>query len=431
MEAISIPIVSGLFVSLELILLLFGAYLFYAILSSNKHFDNFTKTTAQFSSRLSVVILLCVFMGAFLEGIAGFGIPAMLIAPLLLTLGFKPLSAIVLPLSANTLAVTYGALGTPFKIGFGIHSPDITTQLTSLLVVLPILGLPFIVTFLYSKSEQVEVKWGDEWKMLLGAGCCFLVPFTLTSLVSIEYPSVVGGLVGLFLFVTFFIPKKESPSPLFWWNTFYPYLLFVVLLIVSKLIFAEYTWQLNADTKTISMYQPGLVFILSGVIYLLITHRSQFALQFAKQSKATFFKIIKSVATVILLVCFAQLIQNDVSVLAQSHYSDLSDTFKLFVTPIMGISGSFILGTATMSNLLFGEGVKASVAIASQLPLYLALLNAGSCIGNAISFQNIIMVKSVINDPVSETSVLRFTLLAVGIYLVLITCSAFVVLAAM
>ena len=84
-----------------------------------------------------------------MEGIAGFGIPAMLIAPLLITLDFKPITSIVLPLAANTTAVTFGALGTPFKVGLGIYESEPTVLFTVLLNSLPALSLPFILAFLY------------------------------------------------------------------------------------------------------------------------------------------------------------------------------------------------------------------------------------------------------------------------------------------
>lgn len=121
-DFIYLPFFSGIVISIELGLLLFGAYLFYNTLHANSHFSDFIKITSSFPSKLFVIIILCVFMGSFMEGIAGFGIPAMLIAPLLMTLGFKPLTSIVLPLAANTIAVTFGALGTPLKIGFGFFA---------------------------------------------------------------------------------------------------------------------------------------------------------------------------------------------------------------------------------------------------------------------------------------------------------------------
>jgi lactate permease len=415
-DSLTIPLHSGFLLSFELTLLLFGAFLFYNILSSNNHFNDFTKVTSAFSSKLSIVLILCLFMGSFMEGIAGFGIPAMLIAPLMLVVGFKPLTSIVLPLAANTIAVTFGALGTPLKIGLGINTSDETVLLTLLLNSLPALTLPFVLAFLYGKIEQIKIDWPKEWKLLLGAGLCFLIPYVFTGYFSIEYPSVVAGVFGLISFVFFFIPKKENPSFTFWRNTFYPYLLFVFLLVIAKYYLDGYFWKINEHLKPISFYQPGVVFILTGILYLFLIKKRQLVLALFNQSKITLFKIAKPIFTIVFLVCFTQLIQQEVSVIAHRYYSDLSKTVQIFITPIMGVSGSFITGSATMSNLLLSNGVRTST---TNLPLLLALLNTGSAIGNAIALQNIVMVKSMINYPIRIEKILQYNLVVIGFYLAL------------
>jgi L-lactate permease len=197
---------------------------------------------------------------------------------------------------------------------------------------------------------------------------------------------------------------------------------------VAKPYLSNYTWEINSAIKSISLYQPGIVFILCGIIYLLLTQRGQAPLQFVRQSGATLLKIKKSVAVIILLICFAQLIQDDMSVLARSYYSNLSDLNKVFITPVMGIAGSFIVGTATMSNMLFANGVRDAVAASMHVPLFLALLNTGSSVGNAISFQNIILVKSVVSHPVTETNILKYNLIATGVYLSFVILTAVFVL---
>jgi lactate permease len=419
---ITVSLHSGFLISFELTLLLFGAFLFYNILSSNNHFNGFNKVTSAFTSKLSIVIILCLFMGSFMEGIAGFGIPAMLIAPLMLVVGFKPLTSIVLPLAVNTIAVTFGALGTPLKIGLGIYTSDTTVLYTLLINGLPALALPFIMAFLYSKTEQIKIDWSKEWKILLGAGFCFLFPYSITGYFSIEYPSVVAGVFGLISFVFFFIPKKENPSLTFWWNTFYPYLLFVFLLIIAKYYLSNYVWKVNETLKTISFYQPGVVFILTGILYLFLIKKRQFVLALFHQSKTTILKIAKPILTIVLLVCFTQLIQQDVSGIAHLYYSELSKTVQIFITPVMGVSGSFITGSATMSNLLLSNGVRTST---TNLTLLLALLNTGSAIGNAISLQNIVMVKSIINYPIRMEKVLQYNLVMIGFCLALTIAVSF------
>jgi L-lactate permease len=330
-DGIYLPLVTALILSVELALLLFGAYLFYTTLYTNNHFSTFIETTSSFSSKLAVVIMLCVFMGSFMEGIAGFGIPAMLIAPLLITLGFTPLTSVVLPLAANTTAVTFGALGTPLKIGLGIYQSDSTVVLTVLLNSLPALLLPLLLAFIYRKTEQISFSWKKNLQMLVGAGLSFAIPYCTVGVLSIEYPSVVAGVLGLLLFILFFLPKSEKPTLDFWVKTFYPYGIFVVLLVVAKYFLSGIGWTLYEGTRPLSLYQPGIIFIAASIVYLFIMNNNRIALQFYNQSKEAFLKTGTSILTIFLLVSLAQLIQEDLSGIIKSYYSGLHQTMKLFL----------------------------------------------------------------------------------------------------
>lgn len=420
LDSFFIPLSNAGIISLELSMLLFGAFLFYNILESNQHFSKFMEVNTAFSSRLFVILLLGVFMGGFMEGIAGFGIPAMLIAPLFLTLGFKPLTSIVLPLAANTTAVTFGALGTPLKVGFGIYETDPTVLYTLALNCLPALVLPFLLAFIFSKTEQAPINLRRDGKMLAGAGASFAIPYFLAGLISVEYPSVIAGFLGLLLFVSFFLEKSQRPSISFWLNTFYPYLMLVLLLMLAKLLLSSFSWQFDEKVRSFSFYQPGLIFVMTSVLYLILLRKKDMVFHFFSQSKETISKTGKSMATILLLVCFAQLIQGDLLAIINQYYLDLSDTYKIFINPLIGVMGSFISGSATMSNLLFGNAISGDGSAGVLLPLLLALLHTGSAIGNAISLQNIIMVKSVVDQPqIGYGKILKYNMLVVGLYLVL------------
>jgi lactate permease len=423
-----LPFLSGFVISIELALLLFGAYLFYHTLYASGHFTKFIEVNASFSSKLFVILILCVFMGSFMEGIAGFGIPAMLIAPLLLTLGFKPLTSIVLPLVANTTAVTFGALGTPFKVGLGIYESDSTVLFTLILNSLPALVLPFLLAYIYSQTEQSEIHWKKDWKMLAGAGFSFTIPYLLTGLVSVEYPSVVAGFVGLVLFVSIFVNKSERPDAAFWLDTFYPYLILVLLLVLAKYFLSDFNWKINQSTRPLSLYQPGGIFMLTSLVYLVLIQKKRLSSHLFSQCKETLLKTGKSMATIFLLVCFAQLIQGDLLSIINSHYMGLQQTTKLLLNPLIGVTGSFISGSATMSNLLLGNAINADETVGKNLPLILALLHTGSAIGNAISLQNIIMVKSVVNQPlIGYAKLMKHNLLLVGVYVVLVIIVALLI----
>ncbi|KLD60146.1 hypothetical protein WP50_12650, partial [Lactiplantibacillus plantarum] len=62
--------------------------------------------------RLQTVLVAFLF-GGLIEGVSGFGTPAMVTAPLLLALGFSPMAVVIFPLVADTPPAAFGAVGTP------------------------------------------------------------------------------------------------------------------------------------------------------------------------------------------------------------------------------------------------------------------------------------------------------------------------------
>ncbi|MCL6461491.1 MAG: L-lactate permease [Flavobacterium micromati] len=422
-KAVYYELSNAMIIWTELILLIFGAYLFYNILSAYKHFIPFTESVSIISSRISLAIILCFFMGSFMEGIAGFGIPALLIAPLMITVGFKRVTAIVLPLAATITAVLFGALGRPLRIGLGINEPDEVVTITIILNAMPALVIPFMLTYLLSKMEQIKINWKKEWKTVLGAGVCFYVPFSLTAMLSLEFPSAIAGIAGLLLFVFVFIPTKEKISGRIWWNTFSPYLFFIVLLLSFRFLAQDTLISFAPGIKQVSIYQPGIIFIIASILVLFVLNQGHFAKHFLSLLKVSLLKIWLPAVTILLLISFTQLIAKSFSELVSSLTASMS-SWQIMAQPLIGISGSFITGSATMSNLLFAGSLNTTAL--GQKPLFMSLLHTGGAIGNAISLQNIIMVKSVIPDNISESRILKFNLPIIGIYVVLVLISTLI-----
>src|SRR5262245_8665505 len=65
------------------------------------------------SDKTLLAIIIAWFFALFMEGAAGFGTPIALAAPLLVSLGFRPVVAVALPLIGHVAGTSFGALGTP------------------------------------------------------------------------------------------------------------------------------------------------------------------------------------------------------------------------------------------------------------------------------------------------------------------------------
>jgi len=176
--------------------------------------------------------------------------------------------------------------------------------------------------------------------------------------------------------------------------------------------------------KQVSIYQPGIIFIIASIGVLFVLNKGHFGKHFLSLIKVSLVKIWLPAVTILLLICFTELITKSLSENISSLTASMNQTGQIMVQPIIGIFGSFITGSATMSNLLF-VGSLSTVALAQQ-PLFMSLLHTGGAIGNAISLQNIVMVKSIVPGYISEANVLRFNLPVVGIYVVLVFVSVLI-----
>jgi lactate permease len=78
------------------------------------HFDVLRRSFASVSDDPRVQAIIIAFsFGALMEALAGFGTPVAVTSVMLIALGFKPLKAAVLALTANTAPVAFGAMATP------------------------------------------------------------------------------------------------------------------------------------------------------------------------------------------------------------------------------------------------------------------------------------------------------------------------------
>ena len=108
----------GLIITSSILWIIFGAIF---LLNTLKHSGAINTINHGFSSiskdRRIQVILIAWLFGCFIEGASGFGTPAAVAAPLMVAVGFPPLSAVVFGMMIQSTPVSFGAVGTPMLVG--------------------------------------------------------------------------------------------------------------------------------------------------------------------------------------------------------------------------------------------------------------------------------------------------------------------------
>jgi len=238
--------IRGALTATRILVIVFGAIL---LLYTLKQSGAFEVINAGFSSisddRRVQVILLVFLMGSFIEGAAGFGTPAAIVGPLLVGLGFPPLAAVVVALTGNILAITFGAVGTPLIIGFedvvfGQDPAETGTAAYAVVqnggfesvgayvaqigfwaaVIHAIVGIaiPFIGVAMMTRffGEERSLKPAIEViPLTLFAWASFAVPYLLTAyFLGPTFPGLLGAMIGLLvvgstLRAGYFLPEEE------------------------------------------------------------------------------------------------------------------------------------------------------------------------------------------------------------------------------
>ncbi len=479
----------GFLKALDILIIIFGAILILNTLKISGAMTTINNGFSGISSDRRIQVIIIGFMfGSFIEGAAGFGTPAALAGPLLVGLGFPPLAAAIVALIFNTVAVPFGAVGTPIFGAMstldtnleqlGVASDTFMMSLTQWIaipnlfagVLLPLLGI-MIMTRIFGKTKSIKPALAAA-PFAIFAGAAFTVPYVLIAIIfGPELPSLVGAFIGLGIVVyaakkDFLVPKDEwdFPEKESWpkiWRSnidtgntgeakmsllkaWAPYLLIAIILVVTRipefglknfLVDQELIFNNVANISGLTYelkwaYLPGTIpFILVAII----THfMYKMPFKDVKDAWILTFKQIKNAAIALFAgVGMVQLMLNsDVNTTGMDSMltemavaaSNLSGSaYPLFATAI-GALGSFMSGSATVSNILFMSFQFETAVLLDFSPILItAMQGVGAGIGNMICVNNVVAVAATVGCIGAEGQIIRTNAVPALLYYLLIT----------
>lgn len=487
LDVLLASIVQGIHKTLPILWILFGALMLLNVLRQTGAIKSINSGFEKLSVDMRIQgVLVAYLFGALIEGVSGFGTPAMVTAPLLIALGFTPLAAVVLALVANSTPAAFGAVGTPITVGLSNVAYEegnhIFSQVAQTLTSLDLMGglfMPTLLVFLMTVVLSTDKKrWHDGVKMLpwtlfvgiLYSGFAWLYSRVLGyEFVSIITPLTLLLLVVVALRFNFLLPnevrekpwrkleeKKQSPQTnntnhieekeMSLIKAWLPYGIVVLLLLVSRTLpmvkeilntTLNLSWYSILGFKEINsewavLYSPGFVLTLSACIALGIQVRT--LKPFVPIAKEVAVSVQKTGLTLLVTLIMVQVFSNSgmnngqlpsmPSYIANTLSENLSGVW-VFIAPFIGELGSFITGSATVSNLTFAS-VQADIAQNAHLPKDVILSSQvmGAAAGNMICVFNIVAVSGVVGLFGKEGQILRKTIVPALIYGFLIALAA-------
>ncbi len=473
----------GLLNSIDVLIIIFGAILVMNTLKMSGGMSTINNGFKSVSTdaRIQAIIIGWMFV-SFIEGAAGFGTPAALAAPLMVSLGFPPVAAAVVALVCDSTAVSFGAIGTPVAqsiqcLGSEIATEEYISQL-SFWTALPhaIMGIfiPFIAVALMCKLFGKERSFRPALEVLpfaLFSGICFTAPYMLVTVAfGYEFPAILGALFGLPISVLaakkgFLVPKKpwnfadKSEWDESWKSTqkvvqpkasnmsliraWMPYVLIALLLVITRIPALGVKSFLQKDWFTLSVpnvfgvegtsyslkwaYLPGVFFILVALATIFIHKMNKNEIKAAWRD--SFRQVTGAAIALMFGLALVQIMRysgsNDVAstdMKSMIFYmaeaiSKVGKVLYLLFSPIIGILGSFVSGSNTVSDTLFTNLQYQSALNLNLETVYIVALQIiGGAIGNMICVNNTVAVCATVGTNGKEGKIIRACVIPAVIY---------------
>jgi len=489
--------VRGLAITAELLWIIFGAILLLNTLKESGALRTIRQGFSGISRdrRIQVIIIAWLF-GSFIEGAAGFGTPAAVSVPLMVGLGFPAMAAVVAGMIIQSTPVSFGAAGTPILVGVnsGLSGNESVAEFaaragyadwseflyavgTRVALLHAITGtlIPLFVVALMTRFFGRNKSFSEGlrvWKFALFAAFCMTLPYLAVALLlGPEFPSILGGLIGLAIVVTaakrrFLVPppgeswdfdRKESWNPE-WSGTleirdaenhkvdlgalraWSPYILVALILVLTRLKglpFKEFLTSRTIDTGGIfgtefsrviqPLYLPGTIFVLVSVITFFL-HRMDLAAYGRAWSSSARTMVRASLALVFTVPMVQVFISSgggaagfqEMPIVLAEGVARLAGSAWPIFAPFIGGFGAFVAGSNTISNMtfsLFQFEVGQRIGVD---PIWVVALQAvGGAAGNIICVHNVVAASAVVGLTGREGAVIRKTLIPFVYYALL------------
>lgn len=438
MDLIALAVAKGMWTSLSILLVIFPALLIYEVSREAGAFSVIRSGMQSFTPDkvLQVIAIGWIFVD-FLQGITGFGVPVVVCAPLLISMGVKPLTAVVITLLGQAWGNTFGTLGLAWEglVGQADLSDPVLYRSTLLwttnMLILVNIVTGLVITWLAGGRKGLQRNAvlvvllaalqgvGQTGFALINPDLCNFVIAT----VSMGVIFFVGRLpyyrkaAELYDAVPVVQEEGREENGMHLLQAFIPYIFLVgiaVLVLLNdsvKNLFSQ--WKLSLSfagrvtdfgfaTQASAAYAPlvplthsGAFLIAAAVVgYICYRHWGYIGAHGAGSILSNSLqKTIPSGIAVIGLIAMSKVMDEtgQTTILAQGTVA-AAGSFYPFLSPFIGLLGTFMTASNLSSNILFGgfqEQVAGMLSL-SKIQL-LAAQTVGGAVGSILSPSKILL----------------------------------------
>lgn len=465
-ETVAVGAGKGIWDAIFILLVIWPALLLYRIGTAAGAFDALRQGLSRYSrNHVFLVLAFGWVFASFMQGIAGFGAPIAIVAPLLLAIGVRAVYAVAIPLIGHAWANMFGTLAVGWLATLQVVELDdeLTTALITAVLLAPItLMAGFTIAWMTGRGAAVRLAW--PLILIISA-----IHAGLQSVIMYWEPVLSNFLATTVALVALYplsrwsryrepaydikqrpamseevgdAAEDEHTKPTM--NLAWAMLPYAVLTAVAVLTLAvtpvenlldqvefgfpfpdvttgyDVTSAGDRPYSPISPFtHPGFALIVAtAVTWLTFRSRGFFAAQRERAGQQSIWSSLAdnaapaSVAILSFLVLAGVMEHSGLTdVLAQGIESVSPPLVYAFVANFIGLLGAFMTSSNTASNVLFSQlqqGVASGTGLSGNA--IIAAQSAGGAVGNAIAPANIVLGTGTAGIVGQEGQVLRKTL---------------------
>lgn len=452
MMAIKAGVEGVLFALVPIVWIIFAALFSYNLSITTGAVEKIRDLLSSISNDRRIQVLLIAWgLGGFMESVAGFGTAVAVPAALLIAIGFEPFKAAVVCLFSNTVAVAFGVVGVPVNtlaqitdLPLAPISMAIALQLIPFVIVTPII----LVTLLTRSIKGLK----GVWLPTLAAGISFgAVQFVVAKEIGPELAAIAGSIASIAAIA--FFARKFPPASVWKFETesstshatcvvqsidiksqivaWMPYIALLILVLATSRLVPPINSMLSQVKTSVQVYDgpggkalyfvwlltPGTLVMIGGIIGGLVQKAT--LAQFSKAIVETLSKIKFTSITIMSIVAMAKILgYSGMTASIAVTLAGLTGIYYPFFAPLIGAIGTFLTGSDTSSNILFGLLQKQTALQLGMDPIWIAASNtSGGCIGKLLSTQNMAVAAIATGLNGKEGEMLAFTMKYAAVFL--------------
>jgi lactate permease len=475
-EALAVAAGKGVWDAVFILYVVWPALLLYLVADRAGAFQALRAGIRRFSrNELFLVLAFGWVFASFLQGIAGFGVPIAVVAPLLVGLGVRPLYAVIIPLIGHAWANMFGTLAVGWLATIRVVDLEFQTETafqTAILLWIPnLLGglaiawlfgrmpavihalpLVLIISLIHGGGQLLLTLWNPILSTFISATIALVALYPLSMWRRYSEPAegiddrpAMQGDVG---------DEDEEEKPLMGLPmALMPYVVLTVITVAVLVpppveefleqievgpafpaVEAGFGQEIEGEepySPFSPLTHPGTFLLIAAGVAWIVYRSRDFYRQWAERDEEAGSilgglidnAVPASVAVSAFLVMSSLMSDTgQTDVLALGIAEVAPPVVFAFVSTWIGVLGAFMTSSNTASNILFAplqqEAVQALEGL--QEPTIIGAQSTGGAIGNAIAPANVVLGTGTAGIVGREGEVLRYTLPWAGIAAILV-----------